>query len=99
MGRMRLAYGLAVLGAISASCFSPNLGDEPILCGDGGVCPSGYECDRGRAPDPVCVREGTIPDAGIDAAPPPPDAALVDGPPPDGRVCNASTTECQGSVL
>ncbi|MBC7977889.1 MAG: hypothetical protein H7138_23150 [Myxococcales bacterium] len=66
------AVGLsAVFSALVAcSSYDPSLPDEPFLCGeDEPRCPDGYACVARGSAAPVCRKDGTAPDAGVDAAP------------------------------
>jgi hypothetical protein len=78
--------------AIFASCFGLSLGDEPFFCGEGGLCPTGYECTFD-----VCTRigkpDGATPDVitVIDATCAPDDfIECVDG--TRAKVCNGEGT-------
>jgi hypothetical protein len=62
---------VALLGALSASCFSPELGPAPFICSaTQPQCPESYLCVNG-----VCLDKDSVLDAGT----PPPDVSLPDG--------------------
>jgi len=59
-GRAALARAVAVALALASTSacdpFSPDLGDEPFRCGEGGACPDGYSCEPvADIPSGVCV--------------------------------------------
>jgi hypothetical protein len=59
-----LLFYCGVLALACAACFSPDLGNEPFLCGDQGACPPSYHCDG----DGVC-RRAPAANPNADAAP------------------------------
>jgi hypothetical protein len=42
-GRVRVLLALS-LAFVSVGCFTPNLGDGAVACGDGDICPPRYVC-------------------------------------------------------
>jgi len=93
---------VCALAAAVAGCFALSLGDEPFVCGENDLCPTGYECVFD-----VCTRKGkpdaALADAGaeiVDASCAADDfLGCVDG--THAQVCNGDGTgilevECPG---
>jgi hypothetical protein len=86
-------FALAVAATlVLGGCFSPDLGQGSVRCGNGGACPPGYQCSHG-----ACFANGTdlaIAPAGDMSQPDPPDLAMAP-PPIDMKSC-VPTVKCSG---